>query len=105
MIRKYGFFFFFSSRRRHTRLQGDWSSDVWSSDLDADVPRLHVRVELAHLPVEDEAGVRVELLLQQPGGAREQPLAAVDLQVEAELALARLLADLVDLRRGRQHLR
>src|SRR5256885_6803436 len=25
--------FFFSSRRRHTRLQGDWSSDVCSSDL------------------------------------------------------------------------
>src|SRR5256885_9669203 len=29
-------FFFFSSRRRHTRLQGDWSSDVCSSDLLAD---------------------------------------------------------------------
>src|SRR5256885_12067789 len=26
-------YFFFSSRRRHTRLQGDWSSDVCSSDL------------------------------------------------------------------------
>src|ERR1039457_6358290 len=26
-------FFFFSSRGRHTRLQGDWSSDVCSSDL------------------------------------------------------------------------
>src|SRR5256885_6776658 len=25
--------FFFSSRSRHTRLQGDWSSDVCSSDL------------------------------------------------------------------------
>src|SRR5215467_7630169 len=33
-------FFFFSSRRRHTRLQGDWSSDVCSSDL-------HVRGRLA----------------------------------------------------------
>src|SRR5256885_9984449 len=30
-------FFFFSSRRRHTRLQGDWSSDVCSSDLDLEV--------------------------------------------------------------------
>src|SRR5256885_3418283 len=30
-------FFFFSSRRRHTRLQGDWSSDVCSSDLVSDV--------------------------------------------------------------------
>src|SRR6266480_6284374 len=27
-------FFFFSSRRRHTRLTCDWSSDVCSSDLD-----------------------------------------------------------------------
>src|SRR5215467_6084346 len=30
------FFFFFSSRRRHTRLQGDWSSDGCSSDLAAE---------------------------------------------------------------------
>src|SRR5450631_4928671 len=28
-------YFFFSSRRRHTRLTCDWSSDVCSSDLDA----------------------------------------------------------------------
>src|SRR5256885_10941766 len=34
------FFFFFSSRRRHTRLQGDWSSDVCSSDLRAESHRL-----------------------------------------------------------------
>src|SRR5437867_10017300 len=27
------FYFFFSSRRRHTRSYGDWSSDVCSSDL------------------------------------------------------------------------
>src|SRR5256885_688325 len=30
-LETYGLFFF-SSRRRHTRLQGDWSSDVCSSD-------------------------------------------------------------------------
>src|SRR5256885_3899956 len=34
--------FFFSSRRRHTRLQGDWSSDVCSSDL---VQLLECKVE------------------------------------------------------------
>src|SRR2546430_4314587 len=28
-----GIFFFFSSRRRHTRFDCDWSSDVCSSDL------------------------------------------------------------------------
>src|SRR5256885_7467423 len=35
--------FFFSSRRRHTRLQGDWSSDVCSSDLLAKPPWIRVR--------------------------------------------------------------
>src|SRR6266478_10222069 len=29
-----GLFFFFSSRRRHTRFDCDWSSDVCSSDLE-----------------------------------------------------------------------
>src|ERR1039457_3310596 len=33
MVSLYVVFFFFSSRRRHTRLQGEWSSDVCSSDL------------------------------------------------------------------------
>src|SRR5256885_8538856 len=48
--------FFFSSRRRHTRLQGDWSSDVCSSDLpqnasaatsDAALSRAEVIADLA----------------------------------------------------------
>src|SRR5256885_3009886 len=34
-------FFFFSSRRRHTRLQGDWSSDMCSSDLTGDLGFVH----------------------------------------------------------------
>src|SRR5438093_8589622 len=33
MLTYYDVFFFFSSRRRHTRLVSDWSSDVCSSDL------------------------------------------------------------------------
>src|SRR5688500_20068453 len=39
-------FFFFSSRRRHTRLQGDWSSDVCSSDLVQQelLPRISIEV-------------------------------------------------------------
>src|SRR5690348_17731656 len=43
-------FFFFSSRRRHTRWTGDWSSDVCSSDLPAGhrgERRLHVAPEHA----------------------------------------------------------
>src|SRR5688500_888444 len=41
------FVFFFSSRRRHTRLQGDWSSDVCSSDL--------IRYEKANINVDNYA--------------------------------------------------
>src|SRR6266850_8558904 len=37
-------FFFFSSRRRHTRLQGDWSSDVCSSDLRRAIERDELRL-------------------------------------------------------------
>src|SRR5437764_15334786 len=33
------FVFFFSSRRRHTRYIGDWSSDVCSSDLSEAAPQ------------------------------------------------------------------
>src|SRR5437867_7670271 len=46
-------YFFFSSRRRHTRSYGDWSSDVCSSDLS----RLGEAIVPA-LPV--EAGVLVD---------------------------------------------
>src|SRR5690348_18118417 len=35
-------FFFFSSRRRHTRWTGDWSSDVCSSDLIPRIDRRHL---------------------------------------------------------------
>src|SRR5574337_2110535 len=44
------FFFFFSSTRRHTRLSGDWSSDVCSSDLTITIPgSLEVREGMVKL--------------------------------------------------------
>src|SRR6266478_2624435 len=43
--------FFFSSRRRHTRFDCDWSSDVCSSDLPSRVAEVHRGVLVA---VEDE---------------------------------------------------
>src|SRR5256885_10103750 len=46
----------FSSRRRHTRLQGDWSSDVCSSDLLPGVPQL--RIGGAHV----RAGEHVQVI-------------------------------------------
>src|SRR2546427_5507487 len=52
-------FFFFSSRRRHTRFDCDWSSDVCSSDL---FPWLGLGTSLADAPVlvqwADIAGAR-----------------------------------------------
>src|SRR2546426_9026264 len=43
-------FFFFSSRRRHTRLQGDWSSDVCSSDLLKVVEETRLKICTALFP-------------------------------------------------------
>src|SRR5438093_3625613 len=39
----FDFFFFFSSRRRHTRLVSDWSSDVCSSDLNVGLRKIGLR--------------------------------------------------------------
>src|SRR6266480_6964738 len=57
------FWFFFSSRRRHTRLTCDWSSDVCSSDLQAydrnsEVSRL--RPPEGGIPIHDRAPRRRE---------------------------------------------
>src|SRR5205085_7846501 len=42
----YIFFFFFSSRRRHTRFDCGWSSDVCSSDLSSPSPRSACRLRV-----------------------------------------------------------
>src|SRR5438132_2607999 len=57
-------FFFFSSRRRHTRSLCDWSSDVCSSDLQADLSR--------------ERGIRLQLLR---GGRGRSPTVATACRV------------------------
>src|SRR5256885_2613353 len=71
-------FFFFSSRRRHTRLQGDWSSDVCSSDLvvtgangSGKTTLLRVCAGLA-LPSEGE--LRVDVGRAQVGYLGHEPL-------------------------------
>src|SRR5256886_13451334 len=63
--------FFFSSRRRHTRFDCDWSSDVCSSDLDllqpaaAQVDEVEVEVARLGVPVirreDDPLPVRMEI--------------------------------------------
>src|SRR5690242_21377885 len=65
------FCFFFSSRRRHTRLTCDWSSDVCSSDLldgilrrdnherFAQLVRMAVHCHLVFLHAFEEGGLRL----------------------------------------------
>src|SRR5688500_19584122 len=48
--------FFFSSRRRHTRLQGDWSSDVCSSDLDVGPSRFALKLVLGNADIQTLVG-------------------------------------------------
>src|SRR5256885_9706122 len=71
LVRAHFFFcFFFSSRRRHTRLQGDWSSDVCSSDL----------FEIHLLPGGRERRQRLGLLVHLGLHARQQGVGALHLQ-------------------------
>src|SRR5215210_827816 len=68
------FCFFFSSRRRHTRYIGDWSSDVCSSDLG-----LELRVDEDERPPRPDAGSgELDPLEVEPLGARRRPKAAVE---------------------------
>src|SRR3989454_7212521 len=60
--------FFFSSRRRHTRLQGDWSSDVCSSDLTFRADTLQSTVQSRQATLEScEVEVEhVEIIRERP---------------------------------------
>src|SRR2546426_8746447 len=68
------YFFFFSSRRRHTRLQGDWSSDVCSSDLS-------LNEALRHAGIHTRSKVNVHYLdseeLEKGGTAQLEKMDAV----------------------------
>src|SRR5256885_8407315 len=86
--------FFFSSRRRHTRLQGDWSSDVCSSDLPW-VSRGGVKLEAALEHFGFDAAGRVCLDVgASTGGFTEVLLARVARRIYA-----------VDVGRGQLHAR
>src|SRR2546428_9559891 len=96
------FAFFFSSRRRHTRSDRDWSSDVCSSDLMDTATRATVRVRFfaryaelvgrseaaVSLPLPATVGDVVRRVREDFSGARAlpaRPLAAVNLkQVKLE---------------------
>src|SRR2546427_5400392 len=77
------FFFFFSSRRRHTRFDCDWSSDVCSSDL-LDAARRYAQIAPAaphaqHMP----SHIFIRL------GLWDETIAANQRSLEAGIAYAR----------------
>src|SRR5437762_6672373 len=51
LTQRFGILFFFSSRRRHTRYIGDWSSDVCSSDLMIATWRLNILLTARSLDI------------------------------------------------------
>src|SRR2546427_4790874 len=65
--------FFFSSRRRHTRFDCDWSSDVCSSDLTHDA--VPARRRIVSAPAAPAPG-RVVSLTLTPTRVREEPAEA-----------------------------
>src|SRR2546430_8998173 len=85
MYRIFIFFFFFSSRRRHTRFDCDWSSDVCSSDLVYGAlltPKGMIVVDgwAARL------GATVSYTVPAHGGGRERALAIFTRSVPPRLA-------------------
>src|SRR5256885_17218423 len=81
-------FFFFSSRRRHTRLQGDWSSDVCSSDLRIEAIAAIRRLERFDLQ-----------FVEQPCATLEE-LAEVRRRVSAPIAADESVATVADVLRA-----
>src|SRR5438046_6296352 len=104
--------FFFSSRRRHTRLVSDWSSDVCSSDLEIEdatylntaahtvIPRVSIRaversLEAKKFPhrVDDslwfESPVRIRASLARMIGAKPEEIAVTTGASTGAAAVAR----------------
>src|SRR5438876_7736803 len=88
-------FFFFSSRRRHTRWTGDWSSDVCSSDLDARLKALSTFLELPESASLTAANKRIANILRK---ANMTPPAEVDVMRLREDAEVRLFDSMRGLR-------
>src|SRR5256885_12459753 len=78
--------FFFSSRRRHTRLQGDWSSDVCSSDLRAAADAVPDFLQVLDVPAQlgVGGGLRHGADDESPGLVRGQQLCELLAQQRSE---------------------
>src|SRR2546430_14082881 len=100
------FFFFFSSRRRHTRFDCDWSSDVCSSDLTLVapiIPFLNDKDMEAVLEAVSDAGARMAgyTLLRLPWEVKDlfKDWLGRDYPLKAKHVMARIR----DIRGGRDN--
>src|SRR5205085_3928749 len=82
-VRIYGacsFHFFFSSRRRHTRFDCDWSSDVCSSDLTREAPEpLGPIGDVAAIAVQVEHNEAKRIVGRRVPGKERQPVLGCDM--------------------------
>src|SRR5215213_11202350 len=67
--------FFFSSRRRHTRLGSDWSSDVCSSDLGLPPPAARKALAAARCMGPEQGSLTVIATASQPIGGETTVIA------------------------------
>src|SRR5688500_19707352 len=90
--------FFFSSRRRHTRLQGDWSSDVCSSDLNGRVGDfvIHVDRPIAAFAPRAASKMWPAARGQNPLGAAQHYTQSAALQIGRASCRERVWSTLVD---------
>src|SRR6266568_7594938 len=82
------FLFFFSSRRRHTRWNCDWSSDVCSSDLGAALTGQTGQV--VRIPAKSAAKVRIGLPQHAGGGVKIVAIVVTPLPGSGPVYAARL---------------
>src|SRR2546430_9517737 len=81
------FVFFFSSRRRHTRFDCDWSSDVCSSDLN----RFQgINIDFENMPPEDYALYIQFLQRVRAAFAPSHLLVSADLEARTDRKSTRL---------------
>src|SRR5271163_5219598 len=85
MVSRFFFCFFFSSRRRHTRSDRDWSSDVCSSDLKTGLAEMLKGGVIMDVTTPEQAEIA-----EAAGATSVMALERVPAQIRAEGGVARM---------------
>src|SRR5688500_13211262 len=87
---------FLSSRRRHTRLQGDWSSDVCSSDLLILAPTRELALQVADSMIEYGKHLDVRVLAVYGGQPYGPQISRLNRGVDVVVGTPGRLLDLIE---------